>query len=75
MFKSELTMDTTRESHAVKELRKRKTNTICDIPSTWNLKYGTNEPIYKIDSQTWRADLWLPRGGGWRGTDQRGVWG
>ena len=27
------------------------------------LKYGTNEPIYKMemDSQTWRTDLWLPR--------------
>jgi len=31
----------------------------------WNLKEDTNEPIYKIetDSQT-RTDLWLPR---WRG--------
>ena len=30
----------------------------------WNLKYDTNEPIYKTktDSQTQRADLWLPRG-------------
>ena len=30
-----------------------------------NLKYDTNEPIYetKIDSQTQRADLWLPSGG------------
>ena len=29
----------------------------------WNLKYGTNEPIYKTetDSQTKRTDLWLPR--------------
>ena len=29
-----------------------------------NLKYGTNEPIYKIetDSQTYRTDVWLPRG-------------
>ena len=28
-----------------------------------NLKYGTNEPIYKIetDSQAWRTDLWLTR--------------
>ena len=32
----------------------------------WNLKYGTDEPIYRteIDSQIWRADLWLPRGRG-----------
>ena len=40
----------------------------------WNLKYGTNELIYKAgaDSQTPRSDLWFPRsrfgkdgGGGW----------
>ena len=31
-----------------------------------NLKCGTKEPIYRIeiDSQTWRTDLWLPRGSG-----------
>ena len=31
----------------------------------WNLKYDTNELIYKTetDSQTQRTDLWLPRGG------------
>ena len=30
----------------------------------WNLKYGTNEHIYKAetDPQTWRTDMWLPRG-------------
>ena len=30
----------------------------------WNLKYGTDDPIYKIetDSQKWRTELWLPRG-------------
>ena len=28
----------------------------------WNLKYDTNETIYKreTDSQMWRTDLWLP---------------
>ena len=40
-----------------------------------NLKYGTNEPIYRTetDTQTWRIDL-LPRGRGrvWHGP---GVWG
>ena len=30
---------------------------------TWNLKYNTNESIYKIDSQTQRRDFCLPR---WR---------
>ena len=30
-----------------------------DITYMWNLKYGTNEPIYKTerDSQTYRTDL------------------
>ena len=42
-----------------------------DITYMWNLKHGTDEPIYKTeaDSQTWRRDLWLPVGrdgvGGW----------
>ena len=33
----------------------------------WNLRYGTNEPSYRTetDSQTWRTDLWLPRGRDW----------
>ena len=37
----------------------------------WNLTYGTNEPTCKIDSQTYRTDLWLPtqreEGVGWTG--------
>ena len=30
----------------------------------WNLKYSTNELLYKIEtvSQTGRTDLWLPKG-------------
>ena len=45
-----------------------------DITYTWNLKYDTNGPIYETetDSQTQRADLWLPRGmgvgEGWTGS-------
>ena len=36
------------------------------ITCMWNLKYGTNEPVYKTetDAQTQRTDLWLPRGTG-----------
>ena len=36
------------------------------ITYMWDLKYGTNEAVYKTeaDSQTQRPDLWLPRGGG-----------
>ena len=43
-------------------------DTIC----MWNLKYDTNESIYKseTDSQTWRTALWLPREAeeGWVGS-------
>ena len=41
----------------------------------WNLKYDTNEAIYKIetDSHTQRTDLWLSREGGW-GRDGVDVW-
>ena len=35
----------------------------------WNLKYSTNEPIYKIDEQTYG----YKRGGLW-GKDRPGVW-
>ena len=38
-----------------------------DITYMWNLKYETNELIYKTDLQTQRIDLWLPRGKGDRG--------
>ena len=38
----------------------------------WNLKYDTNEHIYETetDPQTWRVDLWVPKGRerrGWGG--------
>ena len=34
------------------------------VTCMWNLKYDTNKPICETetDSQTQRADLWLPRG-------------
>ena len=34
----------------------------------WNLKYNTDELIYKTESGSQRTDLWLPRGAD-RGTD------
>ena len=47
-----------------------------DITYMWNLKYGTNELIYKTeaDSQMQRSDVWLPRGWG-RERDGLGIWG
>ena len=35
-----------------------------DITYVWNLKYGTNKPIYRTETNSWRTDLWLPRGRG-----------
>ena len=36
------------------------------ITYLWNLKYGTDEPIYRTETKSWtqRRDLWLPREGG-----------
>ena len=43
-----------------------------DITYIWNPIYGTNEPIYgkETNSWTWRIDLWLPSG---RGKDWDGL--
>ena len=47
-----------------------------DIPYIRNLVYGTNEPIYGKETNSWtqRTDLWLQRGRG-REWDGLGVWG
>ena len=53
---------------------KRERQISYDITYVWNLKYGTNEPVCKTetDSQTQRTDSWLPRGKreemGWTGS-------
>ena len=41
------------------------------ITCMWNLKYGTDEPMYRIetDSQTWREDLQQPGEEGGSGMD------
>ena len=58
------------------EVSQRERQIPHDITHMWNLKYGTNEQICKTeaDTQTWRIDLWLPRG---RSSDtdwEFGVW-
>ena len=42
-----------------------------DITYMWDLKYDTSELISETetDSQTYRIDLWLPRGRGRRGRE------
>ena len=54
-------MDATRESHTKSE---KERQTPYDITYMWNLNYGTDEPVYRTetDSQTYRTDFWLPRG-------------
>ena len=39
----------------------------------WNLKYGTNEPIYKTETDTQRKDPWLRGGGGVGRTGRPGL--
>ena len=68
-------VDATRDYHTKWNKSERERQIPYDITYMWNLKYGTNEPIYKTetDSQTYRMDLWLPgcqgRGVGGRGMD------
>ena len=56
------------------EVNQKEKDKYHDITYKCNLKYGTNEPICKTetDSQTQRTDLWLPRCRG-RGMDWKGV--
>ena len=52
-------MDATRDYHT-----KSERQILYDITYMWNLKYDTNEPIYKTEteSQTQRRDSWLLKG-------------
>ena len=47
---------------------------ISSITYMWNLKYDTNELMYKTEthSQTLKTNLWLPKGKGEE--DKLGVW-
>ena len=64
-------MDATRDDHTKQSKSERERQIPNDITYTWNLKYDTNELIYKTetDSQTQRTDLWLPSGREWGGMD------
>ena len=45
------------------------------ITYTWNLKYGTDEPMYRTetDPQTWISEV--AKGEGGKEWDGRGAWG
>ena len=54
------------DPHIKRSKSERERQTSYDITCMWNLKYGTNKPIYKTETglQTWITTLWLPRVGG-----------
>ena len=56
-------MDANRDSHTKWSESERKRQIPYDITYMQNLKYATNEPICKTETdwETYRTDLWLPR--------------
>ena len=42
-------MDANNNSHTKRSTSERERQIPCDTTSTWNLKYGTNEPICKTE--------------------------
>ena len=68
-------MDATRDDHTKWSKSERERQIPYDITYMWNLKYGTNEPIYETetDSTDIENTLVITKGEGER--DGRGVWG
>ena len=67
-------MDGPREYHTEWSDSQREKQIPYDITYIWNLKYDTNKPIYKIETDSGiETDLWLPRGRR-VGRDGLGVW-
>ena len=64
-------MNTTRDSH-LSDIKSEREREMPYNITYWNLKYYTNKPIYKTetDSQTLRTDLQLQEGEGvgWMGS-------
>ena len=63
------TMDGPRGYHTKWNKSERERQIPYDSTYMWNLKYDTNEPIYKTKPDSQRSDLWLPRGRGEGGMD------
>ena len=58
------TWNAIRDSHTKLIKSERERQITYNIIYMRNLKYGTNESVYKTEthSQSWRTDLWFPRG-------------
>ena len=54
------------ETLILSEISQKEKDEYHMISHIWNLIYGTNEPIYskETNSWTWRTDLWMLRGKG-----------
>ena len=65
-------MDTIRDYHTEWSKSERERQIPYDITYIWSLKYDTNEPIYKADTDL-ENELWLPGGRVGR-SDRLGVW-
>ena len=57
-------MDGSREYHILSKVSQKEKDIPHDNTYMWNLKYDTNELIYKTetDSQTYKIDFWLIKG-------------
>ena len=55
-------MDGPRDYHIRWSKSERERQIPYDITCTWNLKYDTNELIYK--TETWKTNSWLSKGKG-----------
>ena len=55
------------ETLILSEVSQKEEDIPYDITYMWNLQCGTDEPIYRreTESQTRTADFWLPRGREW----------
>ena len=69
-------MNATRDYHSKQSKSERERKIPYGSTYMWNLKFGTNEPIYKkeMDSQTQRTDCGCQEQGG-REWDELGIWG
>ena len=64
-------MDGTRHYHTKRSKSDRERQIPYVITYMWNLKYDTNELIYKTETGSQRRDLWFQ---GWVGGGGSGVW-
>ena len=74
--KTKIMPDATRDSQIKWSKSERERQISYDITYKWNLKYGTNDPIYKAEADQGQGDqsCGCPGGEG-RKWDGRGVWG